>query len=186
MNDIDLIPTEFKNGRAVRYEVVRDEPQARVEPLAPIVSPLPVERVPRVQYQITGSPVDEAQGFNMRVSSLAAVLAGGVVLAALVFGATFTFWTALMWFGSVFAGVWLLAFVWDTARSPWGIELVHTLLLWRFLEREQVERHRRMGAQVGGTVPAWVRGLLLSGAVGFMGLFVLLVLAGVAMEWMPR
>lgn len=187
--DLDMRAVEFRaDGTPTRYEVVH-QPQAQPYIIgaddAPIVAPVQPDRLPRVQYIVTGSPIDEARAFNVKISSLATVLGGGAVLAAFVFGASLSFWSALMTFGLTFALTWAGAFVLDALRSPGGIELFHAWRLWAFLAREQSHRHRLQGAPTS-TAPAWLGPVLLAGAVGFGGLFVLLIVGAVAVELMPK
>lgn len=185
----DMQPVEWKNGVPVRYEVIEREsrqlPRVIGADDAPIVAPVQPDRVPRVQQIIEGTPEGEARAFNIRVSSLAAVIGGGVVLLALVFGASLSFWTGAMWFGSVYALVWALAFLWDTARSPGGVELVNVLSLWAFLRAEQRFRHSRY-AEPRSERERLLLTVLGAAAVGAGVLFVLAVLASVAWENMPR
>lgn len=180
--DIEMRPMEQKNGQVTRWEVVRDEPEMMIEP-SPVMSP--VAPMVRSTSHIEGSYEDRARGFAVSTWQSSVVTGAGLVIAALVLGGSFSFVALSGWFFTGFCAVWLVSFALHTFVSAEGSEFLSTLFLWRFLEREQAERHRRMGAQERG-VPAWVRGLLLAGAVGFMGLFVLLVLDGVAMEMMTR
>ncbi|MBI1299709.1 hypothetical protein GC175_32695 [bacterium] len=78
----DMQPVRWRpDGTPTKFEIVQREPTAP-RPIgwddAPIVAPTPADRLPRVQRVIEGSPVDEARAFNIRVSSLAAVLGGGL------------------------------------------------------------------------------------------------------------
>jgi hypothetical protein len=162
------------DGTPTRFEIVqRDQAQPYVigDDDAPIVSPLPVERLPRVQYVVTGSPIDEAVAFNRRVYSLALVVGLLVVTLAFVFGASLSFWLA--------------AFLWDTMRSPGGIELVNVLSLWQFLRAEQRHRHGRYSAPPSERVQM-IRLIVGAAAVGATVLFLALIVAGVALEQMPR
>lgn len=185
--DLDMRAVEFRpDGTPTRYEVVHQPaPYIIGADDAPIVSPVAPDRLPRVQHIVTSDAIGEARAFNIRVSSLALVLAGGVVLAAAVFGPSLSFWSLLAWFGTVYAAVWAAAFAWDTMRSAGGVELVNTLHLWSFLRREQEFRHSRYDVPQR-SAPAWLGPVLLAGAVGFGGLFVLLIVGAVAVELMPR
>ena len=188
----DMRPVAFRpDGTPVRFEIVqRDQAQrppaiGHDDDVHHVVSPVPADRLPRVQHIIHSDAIGEARAFNIRVSSLAAVLGGGVVLMALVFGASRSFWSGAMWFGSVFALTWAAAFALDAMRSPGGIELFHAMRMWAFLDREQAHRHNRYNAPPTGRVrlAQTVIGAL---AVGVTVLFVLLIVAAVALEWMPR
>lgn len=186
----DLQPVEWRaDGTPSRYELVSpdDEPTYAPAPYndAPIVSPLQPDRLPRVQRIVQSDAIDEARAFNIRVSSLAAVLGGGVVLAALMFGASLSFWSALMWFGTVFAAVWAGAFVLDSLTSAGGIELFHAARLWRHLDAEQAHRHRRYSTPPSDRLRL-AQAVLGALAVGSTVLCVLAVIVLVAVEWMPR
>lgn len=188
----DMRPVAWKaDGTPTRFEIVQREPrpQPRVigadDDVQHIVSPMPVEYTPRVQHIVQSDAVNEARGFNIRVSSLAAVLGGGAVLAAMVFGASLSFWSALMWFGTVFALTWPGAFVLDAMRSPGGIELFHTWHLWRFLHNEQRYRHDRY-ARPKSDRRRGLEAILFAAAVGATVLAGLAMLAAVFMENVPR
>lgn len=188
--DFDMVATEYRNGVPTKYEIVH-QPQAQMprvigaDDAPPIVAPVMPERVPRVQHIITGSPIDEAHAFNVKISSLAAVLGGGAVLMAVMFGASLSLWTGIMWFGSVYALTWAAAFVLDALRSPGGIELFHAANLWSFLRREQEFRHSRYDVPQR-SAPGWLGPVLLALAVGFTVLFLAIIIIGVAVEQMPR
>lgn len=188
----DMRPVAWKpDGTPVRFEIVQRDQAQHPRPIgwddddAPIFAPVQPDRLPRVQRVIAGSPLDEARGFNIRVSSLAAVLGGGVVFAGLIFGASLSFWSALMWFGSVFALTWAGAFALDAFTSAGGIELFHAWRMWAFLDREQAHRHRRYDAPVSDRLRA-LQTVLGVAAVGSTVLLVLALIVAVAVEWMPR
>lgn len=185
-DEVEMVATEFHpSGRPAKYEVVRTE-QAPIIGVddAPIIAPMQPDRLPRVQRVIEGSPVDEARGFNIRVSTLALVLGGGAVLAALVFGASLSFWSALMWFGTVFALVWAGAFALDAMTSAGGVELFHAWRLWAFLFNEQRFRHNRYSAPLTER-ERMVRLILLAVAMGWTVFLVVGMVALVASEQMP-
>ena len=187
----DMQPVEFRpDGTPTRFEIVASDDDVRHPPAigwddAPIASPVQPDRLPRVQHIVTSDAIDEARAFNIRVSSLAAVLGGGVVLAALMFGASLSFWSALMWFGSVFALTWAGAFALDAFTSAGGIELFNAMRLWRHLDAEQAHRHQRYNAPVSDRVRL-LQTVLGVAAMGVTALFVALIIIGVAMENMPR
>lgn len=188
-NDViqGMRPTAWRpDGTPSHFEIVEHEPYIiGADDVPPIVAPIQPIQTARMQYTITGNPIDEARGFNLRVSSLATVLAGGAVLAAFVFGASLTFWSALMWFGTVFALTWAGAFALDAMRSPGGIELLHAWRLWGFLDREQMFRHSRHIAPTPAR-RGWLAPVLLVLAIAWTVGFVVLVIVLVAMEQMPR
>lgn len=185
----DMRPVAWKSdGTPTKFEIVqRDQaqhPRVIGHDDAPIVAPTPADRLPRVQHIIHSDAVDEARAFNIRVSSLAAVLGGGVVFAGLIFGASLSFWSALMTFGLTFALTWAGAFALDAMRSPGGIELFHAARMWAFLDREQAHRHGRYAVPTSDRVRL-LQTIVGALAVGASVLFVVLIIVGVALEWMP-
>lgn len=182
----DMRPTAWKaDGTPTRFEIVQHEPrpQPRVigadDDMQHIVSPIPPERAPRVQYVVTGSPIDEARAFNHRTNNLAIIIAAGSVLIAVRFGATLTAWTGIMTFGAIYAACWLIAYVVDVLRSPGGIELFHAWSLWSFLRREQDHRHNRTQRSTASIIAQ-----AIVGGTAFFFLFVAIIL--VAEIWMQR
>ena len=179
----DMRPTEWRHdGTPTRFEIVQHEPRPRPPIIghddAPIVSPVPNER-PRVQYVVTGSPIDEAKAFNHRTNNLAIIIAAGSVLIAVRFGATLTAWTGIMTFGAIYAACWLIAYVVDVLRSPGGIELFHAWNLWAFLRREQDHRHNRTQRSTASII---AQAIVVGTA--FFVLFVAIIL--IAEMWMQR
>ena len=51
---------------------------------------------------------------------------------------------AILWLVAGFAIVWAAAYLLDTLISPEGAELLDVVLFWRYMGREQKERHSRM------------------------------------------
>ena len=188
----DMRPVAWKaDGTPVRFEIVQRDQAQHPRPIGHdddvhhVVSPVPADRLPRVQHIIHSDAVGEARAFNIRVSSLAAVLGGGVVFAGLIFGASLSFWSALMWFGSVFALTWAGAFLLDSLTSAGGVELFNSWRMWAFLDREQAHRHQRYSAPVSDRVRL-AQTIVGVAAVGVTVLFLALIIIGVAMENMPR
>lgn len=189
-DQIDMVPVEYRNGQPTRY-VARDD-DVRYPPaigwdddVHHVVSPVPADRLPRVQHIVQTDAIGEARAFNIRVSSLAAVLGGGVVLAALMFGASLSFWSALMWFGTVFALTWAGAFALDAMTSAGGVELFHAWRLWAHLDREQAHRHRRYDAPPSDRLRL-AQTVLLALAAGTTVLAGLGLLVAIFAENMPR
>ena len=175
------------DGTPVAFEIVtQDEGAPRaMDNATPIQSPIPVDRLPRVQRVIAGSPIDEARGFNIRVSTLAAVLGGGAVLLALVFGASLSLWTAAMWFGTAFALTWAGAFVLDAMTSPGGVELFHAAKMWRFLDNEQRYRHGRRSRPMDQPTKMLI-GLIVAVLAGLGLVAFVTAIAFVSLERMPK
>jgi predicted ferric reductase len=76
------------------------------------------------------------------LATVAGVLAlvAGVGLA----GVPLLSWSALLWFWTSFALVWLASFALHTFTGADGIALVHTLQMWRYLRTEQRARLDRI------------------------------------------
>lgn len=187
----DMRPVEFRpDGTPTRFEIVASDDDVRYPPAigwddAPIVAPLPADRLPRVQRVIEGDPISEARGFNIRISSLATVLGGGAVLLAALFGASFSAWAGILIFGSVFALTWAGAFVLDAMTSAGGIELFHAMRLWAHLDREQAHRHNRYNAPPTDRQRT-LETVLLAAAVGVTVLAGIGLLVAIFAENMPR
>lgn len=174
------------DGTPARFEVVEyDAAPVIGHDDAPIVAPVASDRLPRVQRIVEGSPVDEARAFNLKVSTLALVLGGGAVLAAAIFGASLSFWSALMWFGTVFAVVWAAAFALDALTSAGGVELFHAWRLWSFVDREQRHRHRRYDAPLTER-QIWLKSLLFGLALVWTGGCVIALIVAISLENMPK
>ena len=106
---------------------------------------------PRTQTAVTGSHLNRAWAFSVKTWQLSLIVGAGVWLAARVLKGypLFSVW-AILWLVSGFALVWAGAYVLDTVVSPEGAELIDTLLFWRFMSKEQRERHRRMNGGDNG------------------------------------
>lgn len=50
---------------------------------------------------------------------------------------------ALVWLWGGFLATWLAAWIVHNVVSADGVALVHTILGWSYLRREQAERHKR-------------------------------------------
>lgn len=136
-----------------------------------IVSPLPEARVIKAQSMVTGSYTDRARAFSIRTWQLSMVTGLGLVVAAYALASSpLSFLAAAAWFFAGFLVVWTLAYLADVFVSAEGSQLAETLLLWRFLDKEQSERHRRYGApQRSGTLDKVIlAALFLAGLVGLL------------------
>lgn len=88
---------------------------------------------------------DRAEGFNTKVRWLSFVLAVTVSIAVVnLRDVPWMSWTLAMYFVTTFCLTWTIAYIVDTINSPDGNVLMHTLLGWWFVFREQNERHKRM------------------------------------------
>jgi len=132
-------PVSTLDGRTT-YKPVRRQ---QTEILTPDEVQLPAQAVTE---QIIGTPVDRAWAFNIRTASLAIVIGlamwiigGGVIAHFPLFSLA-----AIAFLVIGFVAVWLVAFLVDARHSPAGLALYNSREYWRFLKREQDERHRRM------------------------------------------
>lgn len=182
----ELVPVEYKNGQPVRYQVIDDAPDTLPAVIddAPIVSPIQTQVV-RSSSHVEGSWSDRARAFNISTLNLSIVTGILFTIAAIVFGASLSLFVLALYFFGGFTVAWLIAYLLHTAISSEGAQLYEVARMWNFLDREQRERHRRMGAP-DTTAPGWVRTVLFAAAVGSTALFALLVLAAVFMENAPR
>lgn len=120
----------------VEVEVVRELPSA------PIVPPMPYSgHVDRAKgFGIATGPLAGVAGL---VAALVGVLGWQVPIASLI--------TLLLALGG-FALVWLVAYIAHVFVSPDGALVLHTVMGWGYLRREQSERFRRYGLHKGGKV----------------------------------
>ena len=123
----------------VAAPAVRKPVQVQVlPPEAPMVQPASM-----AESQVHGSYQDRARGFNL----VALPLAGGVGVGSLIVGLVgfsipFFSLAALTWLWSGFLLTWLAAWITHLLFSADGVSLLHTVGLWRYLQREQAERWR--------------------------------------------
>jgi len=111
--------------------------EAEFSPLA-VSSPAQAEVMLRTTYK------DRADGFIRAVTPLASVT-GAITLVAAVtlFGTPLLSFLALLWFFTGFGLVWLIAYLAHLFVSPDGSTWLHTLMLWRVVQREQQFRHEK-------------------------------------------
>ena len=116
-------------------------PIVRYEPMAP-AELLPPSSMAHVQLHTTYS--DRARGFQLATLPVSLAFGVGALIVAVAgwsipvvsIGALTIFWCA-------FLAWWLLGWAIHHIVSPDGVALIHALLGWRLLYREQAERHKR-------------------------------------------
>jgi len=132
-----------RQGGGMSFVPVR-QPQGDMELIPPEAAPM--RKAPQNQVTVTGTHLNRAWAFSVKTWQISAVvglvawLIGGKLLAnhpLLSLG-------ALAWLLTGFGLVWAGAYVLDALVSPEGAELLDTLLFWRFMAREQKERHERL------------------------------------------
>lgn len=90
-----------------------------------------------------GSHQDRAKAFQIRTKhvSIAAAVAS-VPVAVVGFSIPLLSLPILLWIFGTYAGVWILAYVWDVAASPDGVALIRTLAEAWEIRAERKERHK--------------------------------------------
>jgi len=189
----EMRPTAWRpDGTPTKFEIVqRDQAQPRPRVIGDdddvhhIVSPMPAERVVRSSSHVEGSWRDRAEGFSIATWQLSAVTGVLFVVAAAVFGPSLSFFTLALAFFFGFSAAWLTAYLLHVWVSAEGAQLTETLLLWKFLFREQRHRHGRY------TLPKSERQrtletVLLAAAVGVTALGVVGLMAAIFAENMPK
>jgi len=113
---------------------------AAILPAEPVQLPMPTassEIVLRTDY------TDRAKGWLLAVAPLATVGGlAGVLLAVVGWAVPLFSLGALLVYFATWAGTWLLGYIVHTIVSPDGVALVHTILGWRYVERERRARER--------------------------------------------
>jgi hypothetical protein len=127
--------------RATFVPALRDPAPIVVEvETSPAMLPPPPQNVlmPRAGYE------DRARGFGIATAPLAGVVGFVVALVAIVgWSVPIASLATLLAALGGFAGTWLVAYIAHVLISPDGALFAHTVLMWRYLRREQAERHRR-------------------------------------------
>lgn len=121
--------------------------QTEIEPYtAQMPEAIPVRVVaPSVQQQVIlkTSYVDRARAFNVKVRWLAVPVSIAAALLAYVgVGIPVLSIRMLTVISCSYMATWLIAFIWSELTSADGVSLLHTIMGWNYLRREQRERHR--------------------------------------------
>jgi hypothetical protein len=187
----DMQPVEFRpDGTPTRFEIVTTDDDVRYPPAigwddAPIVSPLPEARIVKAQSVVSGSWSDRARAFNISTLNLSIVTGILATIAALVFGASVSFFVLALYFFGGFTLAWLVAYALHTFVSAEGSQMADTLLLWRFLFNEQRHRHQRYNAPKTDSQRT-LETVLFALASGFTVLAGLGLLVAIFMENSPK
>lgn len=94
--------------------------------------------------ETVGTHLDRAKSFNVATFPVATAFGVGALIVSIVgwnVPIVSVAAVAAFWFG--YLGWWLLSWIVYHLFSADGLALVHTILGWRMLYREQAERHRR-------------------------------------------
>lgn len=138
--------------RVIRIIDPAPDQRAEIEPYSSQVpEAVPVHMVaPSAQQHVEmrTSYRDRAEGFNLKTRWLAIPVAAVAALVAYsgykVPALSVTMLTVV---SMTYMVVWLAAFIWSELTSADGVSLFHTWMGWRYLRREQRERHRHYRRQ---------------------------------------
>jgi hypothetical protein len=130
-------------GNARQLVVIDDEPEAPIVEVAPQLPGRPAA-TSRLGATVEGSYQDRAWAFNINTMNLAVATGVMAIIAAFVLRDTITFGVVTVAFFFGFCLTWLIAYAIHTFVSPEGAEMLEILMYWRFINREQAERHKRM------------------------------------------
>lgn len=122
---------------------VAPAPIRRVE-IVPAEDPLPMLPIAQTSVELHTTYVDRAKSFQLATLPISIAFGVGALIVAIVgysvpvvsIGALAVFWLA-------FLAWWLIGWAIHHIASPDGIALVQALLMYRYVRREQTERHRR-------------------------------------------
>lgn len=125
------------------------EPRTRIEILPPDDA-APIVPLAQTSVELHTTYVDRAKGFQVATLPISIAFGIGALVVAVVgyrvpvlsLGALAVFWLA-------FLAWWLVGWAIHTVASPDGIALVQALLMYRYVRKEQVERHKRYGLRKG-------------------------------------
>jgi len=124
--------------QAYRLPIVEEPEYTHLAPTAPAQS----------HIELHTTYKDRADGFIRAVTPLAGVTGILTLVTAVgLFSVPFLSFLAALWFFTGFGLVWLIAYLAHLFLSPDGSTWLHTLMLWRVVQREQRFRHERFWTQ---------------------------------------
>ena len=116
-------------------------PIVRYEPMLP-AEVLPPASVAHVELRTTYT--DRAVGFQLATLPISVAFGVGALIVAIAgYAVPVVSVAALAVFWLAFLAWWLLGWAIHHIVSPDGVSLIHALLGWRYLQREQAERFKR-------------------------------------------
>jgi hypothetical protein len=149
-------PTQTQVRRMTEWETEADEALQlpAVRNAKNFVAPLPVSQPATWQpaqphelqaqhsvaqvVSVATSHWDRAKGFSIKTLSLAAVIGAlSVIVAIAGFNVPLLSLPILLWFGTGFGAVWLVAYIWSEATSPDGAMLFQIFGSYRLTRNEQ-------------------------------------------------
>ena len=141
---VELQPMTRQDGTTT-YIPVRSGEEPTGGELTPYTDGILRPAAPRTQTTVTGTHLNRSFAFSVKTWQLSLIVGVAVWLAARILGGhPLLSLSAILWLVSGFGLVWGGAYFLDTIVSPEGAELIDTLLFWRYMGREQRERHERM------------------------------------------
>ena len=122
---------------------VAAEPMQRAE-IIRVNDALPMLPNATTNVELKTTYTDRSKGFQLATLPISVAFGiGALVVALLGFSVPIFSIAALSVFWIAFLGWWLLGWLIHHVASPDGIALVQALLMYRYLRREQQQRHRR-------------------------------------------
>ena len=129
--------------QTARFVPALREPRPRVE-IMPAEEAPPLLPTATTSVELHTTYTDRAKGFQLATLPIAAAFGVGALFVAVVgysvpvisVGALAVFWLA-------FLAWWLIGWAIHHIASPDGVALIQALLIYRYVRREQAERHRR-------------------------------------------
>jgi hypothetical protein len=143
-HDLAVVDVDVRGNP--RQLVVIEDPEpvhAEIVEVAPQLPGRPAA-TSRLGATVEGDYVNRAKGFSITTMNISIVVGILFIIAAFAIRDTVTFGIITLWFFTGFCVVWLISYVLHVFISPEGAEMLEILMYWRFINREQAERHRRM------------------------------------------
>ena len=146
MNEHNFVtPYSEDEGRLARAVRVYHDPAAITPAPEAMHLPTPVE----TRQIVKTDARDRAIGFNISTAGLAGLVAlGGTLITVAGWGVPLLSVATLATFFALAGVVWLAAWFWYNAASPYGIGLIGVLLHYRLLRHEQRARLERIDAMM--------------------------------------
>lgn len=122
---------------------VAPAPKTRVE-IVPSDEHFPMLPTAQTSVTLHTTYIDRSKGFQLATLPISIAFGvGALVVAAVGYSVPVLSVAALAVFWLAFLAWWLIGWAIHHIASPDGIALVQALLTYRYVRREQVERHRR-------------------------------------------
>jgi len=127
--------------------LARRETFVPAAPVQPLPAPLDGFNVPspaQAMVELRTSYTDRAKGFVWAITPVA-IITGvlSCVAGVALFSVPLLSWTILQVFLAFFCVTWIIGYGLHLLMSPDGALVLNTVFLWRTVQREQEDRHRR-------------------------------------------